>query len=190
MLIFLDLETTGLADHDEILEVAAIAVDDSFEEKARFHRVFNTAHTYAYQRMNPFVRDMHFKNGLWMESLRAAVDDTPDFIDVAFSGFIRDNCPAVGEKDGPLLAGNTISFDRRFIRRWMPETEKLLHYRMFDCSTINELAKRAWPALYEGRGKAPDAPHRAVYDVEESLKLARYYRYGLTPVPPPAVTVF
>lgn len=190
MLIFLDLETTGLADHDEILEVAAIAVDDAFAELSRFHRVLNTAQTYSYQRMDPFVRDMHFKNGLWMESLRAAVDDTPDFVDAALAGFIRDVCPKTGENDGPLLAGNTISFDRRFIRRWMPETEKLLHYRMFDCSTINELAKRAWPALYEGRGKPADAPHRAMYDVEESAKLARYYRYGLAPVQPPTVTVF
>lgn len=189
MLIFLDLETTGLDEREhQILEVAAIITDDGFGERARFQRVLNVAQHVDYAGLDPFVRDMHFKNGLWMESLRAALTDTSSFVDGTLANLIQQTCgSSLGERNGPLLAGNTISFDRRFIRRYMPMTEKLLHYRMFDCTTLNELARRAWPAVYDGRGKSVEAPHRALHDVQESLELARYYRGALAAAPPKPV---
>ena len=34
-----------------------------------------------------------------------------------------------------VLAGNSIHQDRRFMRKWWPEVDGLLHYRMLDVSS-------------------------------------------------------
>ena len=65
----------------------------------------------------------------------------------------------VGAKDRPVLAGNSIHQDRRFIRRYMPALDKRLHYRMVDVSTIKELARRWYPAAdREAAAEEGDAP--------------------------------
>ena len=65
--------------------------------------------------------------------------------------FINAHVPA---KDRPVLAGNSIHQDRRFIRKYMPVLEKRLHYRMVDVSTIKELARRWFPAQITGRSSS------------------------------------
>jgi oligoribonuclease len=78
-------------------------------------------------------------------------------------------------KDRPVLAGNSIHQDRRFIRRYMPALEKRLHYRMVDVSTIKELARRWYPAIVAKQPQKHET-HRALDDIRESLDELRFYR--------------
>jgi oligoribonuclease len=80
-----------------------------------------------------------------------------------------------GAKDRPVLAGNSIHQDRRFIRRYMPALEKRLHYRMVDVSTIKELARRWYPAVVAKQPPKKET-HRALDDIRESLDELRFYR--------------
>ena len=64
-------------------------------------------------------------------------------------------------KDRPVLAGNSIHLDRRFIRRYMPQLDTRLHYRMVDVSTIKELARRWFPQVI-AKQKAKKETHSPV----------------------------
>src|SRR5262249_2678147 len=99
--------------------------------------------------------------------------------------FINAHVPA---KERPVLAGNSIHQDRRFVRRYMPVLEKRLHYRMVDVSTIKELARRWFPAIV-AKQKQKKETHRALDDIRESIAGVRFYRSHvsgppLAPTPP------
>lgn len=182
-LAFTDLETTGLdPDAEEILEVACIVTDDKLVETARFHALVTPDR--PFHRLGDFVRDMHTKNGLWKDLMENPHQMRACVVSDTFAEFLRLNTVKVytGPKgdeirlDRAQLAGNTISFDRAFLKRHMPNAEAQLHYRNFDVSSLNEFARRFAPAVYESRPKqSPSAAHRAMADVEESLRVARYY---------------
>ena len=208
MITWIDLETTGLdmtgepkigGEHqklvdedpmgpkhyvscrapDRILEVAVIVTDDKLREVARDSWVTNEARHYDVRTVSPEVRAMHTANGLWVESLASPF--SIDQIDVALAGVIE----RAGAKGSPI-AGNTIRFDREFIRKWMPKSLELLHYRDLNVSTLVQLAEMFWPDVYKNRpgerasDKNPDGrpqgpTHRALPDVLSSIAQMRYY---------------
>ena len=201
MLVFADIETTGLdPSRHQILELALIVTDDNLEEKARFSRVFShraakdlsigsptddAAVAYAaahHSDIDPFVVRMHRSNGLWKDSHLAVYKE---FIETEAEIVAMIAAYAVpGEK--PMLAGNSVHFDRGFLagskltwygqKRSFPVLDALLHYRHFDCTTLNEFAKRFAPSVHAARpGANEPSPHRAMPDAENSLALARYY---------------
>jgi oligoribonuclease len=81
------------------------------------------------------------------------------------------------------LCGNSIGVDRRFLDRYMRELDGYLHYRSIDVSSLKELCRRWYPAIYRKRpGKAET--HRALDDIRESIEELRYYREHLFVAPP------
>ncbi len=189
MLIWVDLETTGLIPNkDLILEVAAIATDDQLNELSRFHVVSGEIKRCQLAEVDPFVIEMHANNGLWIESMKSS--HGVGRIDVEMSRWVAGlmtgrtpdfplYIPYLKNREDfktlqPQLAGSTIGFDREFMRYHLPLTLELLNYRNLDVSSINEMAKRFWPAVWEGRPKG-DTAHRAMADIEASLAVAKYY---------------
>ena len=45
------------------------------------------------------------------------------------------------------VSGNTVSQDRRFNDKYMPDLGAWLHYRTVDVSTIKELTRRWYPEV-------------------------------------------
>ena len=86
--------------------------------------------------------------------------------------FINEHVPA---RERPVLAGNSIHQDRRFVRRYMPVLEKRLHYRMVDVSTVKELARRWYPQII-AKQPAKKETHRALDDIRESIDEMRFYK--------------
>ena len=198
MLLWVDLETTGLcAEEDKILELAAIVTDDKLVEVARMQAVTNSAQFVPYTTLDQVVRDMHYQNGLWMDSLRSTLPvnnraQAKDGVTLQtlFEKFIRDYALTqddAGKEVKPQLAGSTISFDRAFMEYYLSDAAKLFHYRNLDVTSFNELARRVAPALHEGRPRQTGTAHRAMADIESSLTVARYYAANLPPAPAPAV---
>lgn len=175
MLAWIDLETTGRDPRvDHVLEVACIVTDDAFVELGRWQRVVKP-YGFEPEWLDPVVRAMHEANGLLAEVQAATLRVAG--ADVLLSDFIGATC---GEFHKPQLAGSSAHFDREFMRWHLDLTLERLHYRNLDVSSLNELARRVWPAVYAARPKGTGT-HRAMADLEESIGLARYYAKALEP---------
>ncbi len=72
------------------------------------------------------------------------------------------------------MCGNTISQDRRFLVKYMPQLESWFHYRNLDVSTLKELAKRWKPSAFSSFKK--QQKHTALADVHESIDELIHYR--------------
>lgn len=133
----------------------------------------------AVAHMGDFVRAMHTRSGLineWEHGLSLA--DAEAKVTQYVARFTPE-----GVK--PLLAGNTIGSDKKFLDHYMPDFMSHLHYRSVDVSTLKELARRWYPAVYLNR-PPKNGGHRALADIIESLDELRYYREAfMAPAPGP-----
>jgi oligoribonuclease len=114
------------------------------------------------------VVDMHTKNGLWDE-----VGITPFTVRAAEDILVAWILNASAEQ--LPLVGNTISFDRNFLRFHMPHLESLFHYRSLDISSI-KIAANLWAPLSEADKPQQDKKHRVISDMYDSLRELEVYR--------------
>lgn len=176
-ILWIDLETTGLkASRDLVLEIACVITDENFEIVDQCQAVIAPA-SLPLAEIDPYVRAMHTKNGLFAE-ICAGAGLALDVADLEFEAWIG---AFQASAAGPLLlGGSTPSFDRGFLEHHMPRVAGRLHYRSLDVTSISELAARTWPDVYENRPRpASDVEHRAMPDILHSITTARYYREAL-----------
>jgi oligoribonuclease len=172
-LVWIDLEMTGLdVEHDVIVEIACIVTDSDLVSRDSGVQLVVHQDEAALARMDEFVRDMHAKSGLLNEIPAATVDVAG--AEQTVLSYLKGYVPA----GAAPLCGNSIGMDRRFIARYMPELDGYLHYRSVDVSSLKELCRRWYPAIYR---KRPDKAeqHRALGDILESIDELRYYRAEL-----------
>ena len=181
MLVWMDLEMTGL-DHtrDIIVEIATIVTDDDLRVIAEGPDLVIHASDELLAAMDPVVVEMHTKSGL-LAAIRASTV-TLEQAGAATLEFIKSHVTDPGTVP---LCGNSIGTDRRFLARCLPEIENFLHYRSVDVSSVKELVKRWYPTLIQGMPRKNGA-HRALDDIRQSIEELRYYR-GRVFVPPEAV---
>ena len=171
MLVWLDLEMTGLdPERHVIVEVATLVTDDELAIVATGPDLVIHASPEAMTAMDDFVRDMHTKSGLLPQIEQSTI--TLEDAAAQTLEFVKAHVP---DARTVPLCGNSIGTDRRFLAKYMPELEEHLHYRSVDVSTIKELARRWYPGVLRGR---PDKEgrHRALDDIVESVEELRYYR--------------
>ena len=172
-LVWLDLEMTGLdVERHVIVEIAALVTDGNLEAVDDGIDVIVHQPASALAEMDDFVRAMHTKSGLL-----AALDDTT--LDLAAAGSrVLEYVQSYVEPQGAPLCGNSIGVDRRFLDAQLPELDRYLHYRSIDVSTLKELARRWHPDVYRRRPRKAET-HRALADIEESIKELAFYRAEL-----------
>lgn len=168
-LVWIDCEMTGLdVDLDGLCEIAVIVTDfDLNPLHPGFEIVINPG-VAALEHMGSFVRGMHEKSGLLPRiengvTVQEAEQQVIDYL----AGFVT-----AGRR--PIVAGNTIGMDRRFITKYMPALEEKLHYRSVDVSTIKELSRQWYPAAFFG-APTKRGGHRALADIAESIQELAYF---------------
>src|SRR5262245_55593548 len=179
VLVWLDMEMTGLdPDRERIIEVATILTDGQLNEIAIGPELVIHQSDEILAAMDDWNKSHHGASGL-VDRVKASTitDAAAEEQTIAFIN------AHVSLKERPVLAGNSIHQDRRFIRRYMPALEKRLHYRMVDVSTIKELARRWYPQLI-AKQKAKKETHRALDDIRESIDELRFYKQALFVTPP------
>jgi oligoribonuclease len=119
--------------------------------------------------MDDFVREMHTRSAL-LPAIEASDISLADAGATALD-YVKGHVPA----GVAPLCGNSIGVDRRFLHSQLPELDEYLHYRSIDVSSLKELCRRWYPAIYKGRPGKQET-HRALDDVRESLAELRYYR--------------
>ncbi len=177
-LAWLDLEMTGLdLDQHVIVEIACIVTDSDLNPLDDGIDIVVHQGPDALERMDDFVRKMHTKSGLLplIEASSVGLAEAQ----ARTLDYVRAHVPAPGAAP---LCGNSIGVDRRFLDRYMRELDGYLHYRCIDVSSIKELCRRWYPAIYSKRPNKTEQ-HRALDDIRESIEELRYYRERLF-IPP------
>ena len=177
--MWIDCEMTGLdLGSDRLIEIAALVTDADLNVLGDGVDVVIHADDAALNGMVDVVARMHRSSGL-TEEVRASTIDVATAEELVLD-YIREFVPQA--KTAPL-AGNSIATDRGFLARDMPTLDNYLHYRMIDVSSIKELCRRWYPKIYYGQPEKGLA-HRALADIQESIRELRYYR-RIAFVPPP-----
>jgi len=164
---------------DALVEIACIVTDAELRPLDEGIDVVIKPPAEALDGMLPVVRDMHTSSGLLAELASGVTLAEAQELVLAY---VRRHVP---ESRRVPLCGNSIATDRSFLARDMPELDAFLHYRMIDVSSVKELARRWYPRAYfaspEKRGG-----HRALADIQESIRELRYYREVIfVPLPGP-----
>ncbi|XP_060911725.1 small fragment nuclease isoform X2 [Labrus mixtus] len=169
-IVWVDLEMTGLdIEKDQIIEMACIITDAELKLVAEGPNLIIKQPDALLDGMSEWCQEHHGKSGLTQ-----AVRDSKISLEHAeyeFLSFIRLHTPP-GQCP---LAGNSVHADKRFLDKYMPQFMYHLHYRIIDVSTIKELCRRWFPEDYK---MAPQkkATHRALDDIQESIKELLFYR--------------
>jgi len=179
-LLWLDMEMSGLDPaRERILELATIVTDGNLEVLALGPELVVHQSDETLAAMDAWNTEHHGGSGLVAKVRASLVDEvnaeaqTLAFVDAHF-----------GARDRPVLCGNSIHQDRRFIRRYLPAFDARLHYRMIDVSTVKELARRWYPVELTQQPPKHES-HRALDDIQESIAELRFYRASLfKPVTP------
>lgn len=186
MLVWIDLETTGLDPaEDALLEVAVVLTDDDLNEVDAYESVVRQPDEAWRDRVadNTFVRDMHTANGLLEEVGRGGGAPIAHVEREVLDMLARNGA------EGAPVAGSSVRLDRNFVDAHMPHLASALHYRTVDVSTVKELARRWAPAVLNTAptpGSA-GASHRAGDDIRNSIAELRHYRDNMVRVETVAV---
>jgi oligoribonuclease len=168
-LVWLDMEMTGLEpDTDRIIEVAVVVTEPDLTVVAEGPVLVIHQPDSVLDAMDNWNKTTHGKSGL-IDKVKASTLDEAQ-AEKLLTDFLSQHVPA-GKSP---LCGNSISQDRRFMFRYMPNFERFFHYRNLDVSTLKELARRWAPKVYKGFEKK--GRHEALADIYESIDELKYYR--------------
>ena len=179
VLVWLDMEMTGLEpDRERIIEAAMILTDGQLVEIAVGPELVIHQPEEVLAAMDDWNKSHHGASGLTARVRESTLGDVD--AEAQLLAFIDAH---VATRERPVLAGNSIHQDRRFVRRYMPKLDKRLHYRMVDVSTIKELARRWYPGVV-AKLPAKKETHRALDDIRESIDELRFYKQHVFAGPP------
>jgi oligoribonuclease len=172
-LIWVDCEMTGLElDKDVLVEIAVLVTDSQLNVLGEGVDLVIKASQESIDGMNDFVRQMHTDSGLITEIPNGV---TLEEASAAILEYLNKYAPGAGKSP---LAGNSVSVDRTFIAKYLPEVNAYLHYRTVDVSSIKELARRWYPKVYFAAPKKT-GNHRALGDICDSIDELEYYRSSI-----------
>lgn len=174
-LIWIDLEMTGLdPDVDSILEIACLVTDGELNILAEGPELAIHHDEARLQAMDDWNRKQHGASGLWQRAIESEVDCAE--AERQTLEFLRAWVPAGSSP----MCGNSVSQDRRFLLRYMPQLEAHFHYRHLDVSTIKILA-RMWAPQIAGQ-LVKQGAHTALSDIRDSVQELVFYRQFMGPL--------
>lgn len=162
-ILWVDLEMTGLdLEQSVIIEFAGIVTNLKLEPLAQYHEIiFQPEEKMAL--MNDWVRNTHGASGL----LDMVPKGKPiEQVEAEILAFLK---PHFGDEN-PILAGNSIHQDRKFIDKYMTELSEYLHYRMIDVSSFKQVFRHMYGVTLE-----KNTPHRAYDDIMASIQELKHY---------------
>lgn len=168
-LVWVDLEMTGLNPlKDKILEIAVIITDGELNIIAEGPQII-ISQQFDQALLDPKVIKIHTDNGLFkaVEESKISLESAEQTV----LDFVKQYCDA----GTAPLCGNSIYNDRFFIKLYMQELDKFLHYRNLDVSSIKEVVKHWYPNNPKIKFFKPES-HRALEDIKLSIEELKHYR--------------
>jgi len=168
-LIWIDLEMTGLdPEKERIIEIATIITDKNLNLIAEGPVFAVHQSDQILEKMDEWCTNTHGQTGLTQRVKRSSISEHQ--AEQETINFLKQHLPA-GKSP---MCGNTVSQDRRFLNKYMPQLENYFSYRHIDVSTLKELAKRWRKDLLAGYQK--NGTHLALDDIRESIDELKFYR--------------
>jgi oligoribonuclease len=163
-LLWMDLEMTGLdVAHEVIIEVAVVVTDFDFQTLATYEAVIKQSDA-ALEAMSEWPKTQHGLSGL---TERVRSEGRPEAeVTAELAALISTH---FGEEMA-ILAGNSIHNDRVFIKRYWPQVDKQLHYRMLDVSSFKIVMQGKYGVMLEKNND-----HRALGDIQASIAELKQY---------------
>ncbi len=166
-LVWMDLEMSGLdPSRDVILEVAVVVTNENLDILDSGKDLVVYQDEGMFLRMDDWNQNQHTKSGLWSQVRESKLSVNQ------VEHQVLDYIKKYTKKGKAILCGNSIWQDRRFIRKYMPDLDSYLHYRMIDVSTVKELVKRWFGVEFE----KTEHNHRALEDINQSIEELKFYR--------------
>ena len=162
-MFWIDMEMTGLDEKKcKILEIAVVITDFNLNKLDEYAQVVYQPKE-VLDTMDSWCKDTHGKSGLTQEVAKGKKlsEVEKELITLAKKHFGPDKI---------VLSGNSVFQDRKFIDLYMPQFEKMLHYRLIDVSSFKEVFKNKYNLKFEKKDT-----HRAKSDINESIAELKYY---------------
>ena len=167
-LVWIDLEMTGLNPKEErIIEIATIVTDSNLNILDEGPNIAIKQDKKFLDGMDEWNTTQHTSSGL-LDSVLQSVVSTRE-AEIETLEFIS---KYVGRGKSPMC-GNTVSHDRRFLSKYMPELENYFHYRHIDVSSVKELIVR-W--MNQAQSYQKNSNHRALDDIKDSINELKHYK--------------
>ena len=162
-IFWIDLEMTGLdCEKEVIIEVAAIITDLNFVELDQYHAVVKQPQHFL-DRMDEWNKKTHTETGL-LEKIPKGLPPQQvekDLLDLSERHF---------DPQKVIIAGNSIHQDRNFLKKYFPQFEKNLNYRMLDVTSWKLIFQSKFAQQFKKQNT-----HRALDDIRESIKEVQFY---------------
>lgn len=171
-LVWIDLEMSGLeVEKDRILEIACVVTDGKLERMVEGPDIVISQPEEVLNGMGEWCREHHAASGL-TESVRAsAVTEAEAEREVL--EFVRKHTR--GNNGQPLLAGNSVYVDLKFMKKYMPTLAAEFSHVLVDVSSIRALCVRWYPREAE-KQPSKKQQHRSLEDIKESIAELKYLR--------------
>lgn len=158
-LFWLDMEMTGLEPEIErVIEVAVIVTDLDFKTLETYHSVVKQPEAFL-ENMDDWNTKHHGESGLIAKvpGGKEPEDVEQDLLELIDRHYSKD--------ERPILCGNSIFQDRKFIDLYFTKLSKRLHYRMMDVTAWKIIMNAKYFVEYQKQDK-----HRALDDIYESIE--------------------
>jgi len=169
-LVWIDLEMSGLnLESDVILEIAALVTNSNLDIIAPGVSYVIHQDDNILKNMSDWCVKYHTRSGLVQ-----AVQESKITVQQAELKILEFLKQYTRTSESPLC-GNSVWQDKNFIRKYMPELDRFLHYKIIDTSSIKEVINRWYPESQKSNFIKPDN-HRALEDITYSVEELRHYR--------------
>ena len=157
-LFWLDMEMTGLEPEIErVIEVAVIITDLQFKPLETYHAVLNQPEAFL-ENMDEWNTKHHTASGLLV---KVPNGKSPSVVEQELLDLIKKH---YADDERPVLCGNSIFQDRKFIDLYFKKFAKRLHYRMMDVTAWKIIMNACYHVEYQKKDS-----HRALDDIMESI---------------------
>jgi oligoribonuclease len=162
--LWIDMEMSGLElTKCRILEVAAVVTDLELKPLESYEAVIFQPPE-VLEAMDEWCKENHGKSGL----TAAVASGKPEAqVEQELLALIGSHFQ---ESERPILCGNSIGQDRKFIDAYMPVLASRLHYRMLDVTSFKIIFGTRFGIEFPKKGS-----HRAVDDIHESIAELSHY---------------
>jgi oligoribonuclease (3'-5' exoribonuclease) len=161
--MFIDLETVGTDLNYPPIEVGVAIIERANLQVIRTEDY--VLHLDESVELPKVVRDMHTRNGLLEECYASDMD-------IAYADYhLADLLDSLmGGNHMPFAGSGVLHFDRKFITRWMPETDKRITYWAYDVGVVRRFSQWAGGKVLDG-----SKSHRALDDALWHAQEAAFY---------------